>query len=249
MQTLWIFGDSFSQSYGLGESTWTVQLARALGMTLANHSLSGAGQDWIWFQLHQNLDQIQPNDRVYIVLTEPSRYWYWQDYPEITNLNYRGQTILTRQQQQAMESYAVTIQRPQLDWLALEHRLGWLDSQCSRLGIKATILPAFHQYVHDRSRYPNLAWIEGALIDISVGELDLEQPSAEAIYQHWVDTGWRGIDPRFNHMSMTNHHWLAHGLAQGLSRIQGFHQKIVTKKLLQDPLWCQHQLMLAINKQ
>lgn len=243
MNKLWIFGDSFTSRTDKG--TWPALVADQWHLTIMNHSLPGASPDWIWDQLRQQMDQIEPNDRIIVILTEPSRFWYWPEWPEMTNLNNIA-ADLTQGQRRAMESYVLHLQRPQLDCLWLEWRLGWLHDELTRRDQQAMIVMAFDQYVERTERWPRFCWVQGTLIEASTREIAVGQhlnweARPQDILTLWTNAGFRGCDPRIGHVSLSNHQQIAQGLMLDQPRI-AYQQQTVYLTRLEDTEWCQQEL-------
>ena len=87
MNTLWTFGDSFTEGYGcriedeyyknywkLGDKIWPVWLGELLDVNLINCGVGGYSNDMILDSIIDNWLQIKKNDYVFIGFTYPHRF-------------------------------------------------------------------------------------------------------------------------------------------------------------------------------
>lgn len=233
MTTLHIFGDSFSVPfYDQNPRLWTQQLARLLSpqdsepVVINNRSLVGSAQDHTCAELSEAINIIKPDDYVVITLTEPDRYWYFLERPDLSNswiIDIEKQ--LEPEQIKAIELYIKHIQNFYIDQMRTGHRLTWLAYQVARRGLRRpVILQGFPQDLGGGQNLEELLISQGTLFAIQNEEYvgGLEKTLT-----------WRGVDPRYNHLCLINHDVLAHKVfdtlvnGQPLDLKEGFHREII----------------------
>ena len=263
---LYIVGDSFAQPLKEGQTalTWleTVQAKLSLHhgceIEVINKSFYGVAQDFNWFflQLWAEDAAITPNDYVIVVLTHPSRYWFFEDHPDLSN----GQFIIgfdqhvNKTQAAAVEHYIREIQRPTLDCVQMVSRLGWLSNAVSEYQWRRPlVIRGFPFDVFAAGRYSNLNWAQGCLFDIQIGEFE---PDAEL---DRTTEYFQGIDCRYNHLCLSNHKILGERAAQALitdhtlDLTQGYLRNIMPPTADSDPEfaqreWCPDQVELYYQR-
>lgn len=246
-----VVGDSFTVDPMETQDTtmtWLRQTAERMGMTLWNFSQHGVAQDWCFQQLRPGFssaeDAITAEDRIIVVLTHPNRFWFFQDKPNLSNSHIMSmEQHVSKDQNRAVEGFFRHIQRPELDTLQMIMRLGWLAGHVSRLGLaKPLVIRAFGMNVQEAELYPELAWAEGTLFDIQVDEC---WNNLELIGKYF-----KGVDCRYNHMSLRNHKVLADKIVDyfennsPLNLTTGFHKEFIQANSIQDPEFCSQELNL-----
>lgn len=229
MTSLWLIGDSFSAPHHRSSPAWYDHL----GITVENHSLQGACQDWIARRLYDLRHEIMPGDHVIICWTHPNRFWYSLDQPHITNHHIREmRSALGRDLAAAAESYRRYLQRPDLDLQWQTQRLAWISLMLGELDLASLMI--LQCFPGERGpEIPGITWAQGDLFTVSQREFVSSDPQADRIFE--------GIDPRYNHLSLRNHwileqkirDWFDRGEPVDLS--QGFHQRFLDHDLLSDP--------------
>ena len=232
---LWVFGDSFSyqdQQDRQDAPVWPRLVAEQLAgimrrpFNLINHSLLGAGQEYTWYTIRNNLQQIQPTDYVIITLTHAGRKWFYQDMPHLSSafvINF--DEIVGEERARAAELYIKHIQRPEQDFMDMDHRFAWLDWQVKQHGLrKPVILNCFVQDFIEPWPYDGVIMSQGNLFK----DVQQREWAHEAPQEHW-----QGHDLRYMHLTLRNHRVLADKLVRSLWRgldidlTQGFHEKIL----------------------
>lgn len=228
---LWITGDSFSEikNDDVNHNTWPIALAKTLGYDLYNESLAGTAQDWAFLIIKKYKSQITPNDQIIVALTHPSRFWFFEDLPDVSNssiVNFE-EIVNDNDRVAAARYYIRYLQRLNLDCQMLDHRLGWLNNLVLINNWKPPlIILGFNQLI-DEQEYPNLMFSRGSLFDVSKQE---EGAGVEN----------RGWDPRYNHMCISNHAILVEKIVNTLNTgtvlnlTTGFLQNIFNSDLLAD---------------
>lgn len=249
MRTLWIFGDSFSRS-STEPRTWPQLLSQRLGTELVNVSLRGASPDWIIRQYLTALAQIDPEDPVIVLFTNPNRFWFYEDQPDLTNpaitdfAQHRNSD-----QARAAQSYFQYLQRPELDLQWTYYRAMAVSHETQRLNLRRPLLiQAFAQDVSAAEHFHTVAWAQGTLTDLQFREYRDRDSVMASIQRQGVDPVFRGTDCRYNHLCLLNHSVLADKLAQHflsdqpVDLTQGFHEKILDEQWHTDTQWRQDQL-------
>ena len=237
MSKLWIIGDSycFTPPSESNENIWSVSLAKKLNYDLENISSLGTCQDWSMFAINHEKHKITVDDQIVIVLTDPARFWFFEDMPDITNSWITDfDKAVGSDRAKAAEGYFKYIQRPSLDILMLNHRLGWLNNLSSvKKWKKIIVIRGFEQFIPDIEEYTNLQFAIGDLYKVSYNEGVLETA---------------GTDIRFNHLCLSNHKILSDKIANSiisnndLDLTTGFIENIYSKEMLKDPELCKAEL-------
>ena len=243
--TLYIIGDSFSVPPKAGDTTltWPQQVASGLkeqlGHTviLENVSLMGSAQDYCWDVLQQLLEhRIKQDDHIIIALTHPSRFWYLDRMPEMTNANIIDlDSYVTKDEAQAIEYFIRYIQRPRLDLIHINNRMGYLAYQTLKKKLnRPVVIKCFSQDVDQAETWPEINWAKGILMD------DVQQWEFEDIDADLEAKFWYGLDGRYNHMCLSNHKILADKLVHSLltdtapDLTEGFVKGLIKDNALRD---------------
>ena len=247
IRKLWIVGDSFGFApyHDLNENIWSIQLAKKLKCESSNLSGLGTCQDWIMNEINFNKAEITNDDQIVVILTDPARFWFYQDNPWLTNVNiiYFDKIINDQERAKAAEYYIRYIQRPELDTIMLTHQLGWLNNLVSvKNWRKVLIIKGFDMYIPDVHDYTNLDFSVGTLYGVSTGEINKE-------FENY------GVDPRFNHMCLSNHTILTEKIinymltGETLDLTSGFIKNIISTKMLDDTDFVKTELSTAYMEQ
>lgn len=246
MPELYVIGDSFSYLHPDEESQnpriWSVALAKKLKCGLYNSSCAGSSQDWLIDSLYKFKNQITPDDYIVLVLTHPSRFWFFDEYPQLCNpFIIDFDRDITSGQSEAVAAYYKHIQRDTFDQRHQTIRLGNIANLARVNGWRdPVIMFGFETNVLFKEDYPNLKFGNGFLTqDPSVGEL--------SAYKEVLNL-FSGNDPRFNHLCLDNHdilvdklyNTLVHGTKLDLTT--GFIRDIITPNFLEDEQFCREQL-------
>ena len=243
--TLYVIGDSFSVPPKAKDATvtWPQQVARGLkeqlghDVVLENVSLIGCAQDYCWDILQQLLEyRIREDDHIVIALTHPSRFWYLDNMPEMTNANIIDlDSFVTKDEALAIEYYIRYIQRPRLDLIHINNRMGYLAYQVLKKNLnRPIIMKCFSQDVDQASEWQEINWAKGILMD------DVQQWEFEDIDADRDAKFWYGLDSRYNHMCLSNHKILADKLIHSLltdttpDLTEGFVKGLIKDNALRD---------------
>lgn len=252
---LWVFGDSWtSVQSNEPHRVWCRQVAQNLSQQLAqpvqlrNHSLIGCAPDWITEQFLKNTSLMQPEDYCVIVLTSPYRYWYFEDKPSLSNWNIIDfDTVVTKEQAQAVEMYIKHLQRDKIDILHNVNRLGNIAYECAARGLRRPlIIKGFDQDLNVAESYPDLNIAQGYLTKIQYGEYQEQERMAS---NPSVGTNWfMGFDCRYNHLCLSNHDILSAKVTEALIKNRqpdlntGFLEGLIGQHWYQDQEFCQAEL-------
>ena len=247
ISTLYITGDSFSQIIpdDVNDQVWPIQLARIINAKLQNTSCYGVSQDWNWSILEDWSDKITSDDQLIVVLTDPGRFWFIEDKPELSNSwiveSEFEKLIGNIEIKKAIEYYIQYIQRPKIDCRFLMCRLGWLNNLV-RINNwkKPLILLAFDQFIPNLQHYPDLTIVPGNLMHVSHAETDINDP---------ID--YKFVDTRHNHFTLSNHTILATKIGKFLTTGEeidlksGFIKNVYTQTAINNPDFVKNELSLA----
>ena len=243
--TLYVIGDSFSvpPKPENTTATWPQQVARGLkeqlghDVVLENVSLMGCAQDYCWDILQQLLEyRIREDDHIVIALTHPSRFWYLDNMPEMTNANIIDlDSFVTKDEALAIEYYIRYIQRPRLDLIHINNRMGYLAYQVLKKNLnRPIIMKCFSQDVDQAETWQEINWAKGILMD------DVQQWEFEDVEADRGAKFWYGLDSRYNHMCLSNHKILADKLIHSLltdtspDLTEGFVKGLIKDNALKD---------------
>jgi hypothetical protein len=259
-QKLWIFGDSFAAMHiNSPERIWQRQLGRQMSersgkpVELRVHGLPGSSQDWALQQFVLNADAISEHDRVIFIATTPSRYWYFQDRPALSNWNILDfDEACTEEQARAVELHIKHIQRLELDILQCASRMGLLAYEAHRRGLPPImILPVVEMLAGDAEDYPDLIWGIGNLSRIQFDEY-ANPTEALRRNEQGIPGYFLGVDCRYGHLCLRNHDILAEKLLEGLESNtrpdlnKGFHRHFITPEWHKDQALIDSELNLDL---
>jgi hypothetical protein len=254
--TLYVIGDSFSVPPKPEDATltWPQQVARGLkeqlghDVVLENLSIMGCAQDYAWDVLQQLLEyRIKEDDHVIIALTHPSRFWYLDRMPEMTNSNIIDlDSYVTKDEANAIEYYIRYIQRPRLDLIHINNRMGYLAYQVLKKKLnRPVIMKCFGQDVDQADEWAEINWAKGVLMD-DVQQWEFENADADRDAKFWY-----GLDGRYNHMCLSNHKILADKLVHSLltdttpDLTEGFVKGLIKHNALKDDDFVSKELDVA----
>lgn len=243
--TLYIIGDSFAVPNPLEDAIkiWTEQVADGLSLHLGtevlleNHSRMGVSQDYCWEFLQMLLEyKISPDDYLIVALTHPSRFWFLEDAPELSNSSIVDlDEHCSRDEAKAIEYFIRYIQRPRLDLIFINNRMGYLAYQIQKKKLRRPIvIKCFGQDIDQAETWSEINWAKGILMD-DVQRLEFEDIDCDK------DAGfWMGLDSRYNHLCLSNHKILADKLTHSLitdtapDLTEGFLKGLIKKNALRD---------------
>ncbi|MEY4331374.1 MAG: hypothetical protein RLZZ196_112 [Bacteroidota bacterium] len=212
---LFIFSDSFG-AYPPGDSIdnyWMTLLAKHFKCQLYIGGGIGSSQDYCFSKIADNRDFITQDDQIIVLLTEPSRFWFYEPIPEISNVN-----VINIDQQlppgfgTAAINYFSYLYRPQLGDMWEENRLAWLNN-LSRIQQwrKPIIISCFRNLEYDMKQFDFLDIVEGNLLNVSHAEFtdSTIEKSLIKINDDFetldTNTIFFGMDARGCHLCFSNH--------------------------------------------
>ena len=232
MNNLWVIGDSYSYTTMFNhENVWVNQLTKKLNYQLKNLSMAGCSQDYICQTLLDCSSKIKKDDQIIIVLTGPNRFWFFEEFPDITHShNSHVKEVVGNNRAKAAEMYFQFIQRPQLDILHTTLRLSWLNHMTVTYGWKKPLVILGFKQEIGNCEYPDLIFSNGSLTE-HVSQMEQVDPEADLFI---------GADPRYNHMILKNHNVLTDKIYDALTKnksldlTEGFYKNILTTDSLYD---------------
>lgn len=260
MTRLFIVGDSFSvppKPEDKSKKSWTHLVQSALSNHLGheveyiNCSLMGSSQEWAWKFLQMWLDNdATAEDYIVVCLTHPSRVWFFEDNPALTNANIIDlDQHVDKEQARAVELYLKHIQRPEIDIQNVNNRMAYVAYQVLKQSLKKPLfIKCFRQDLAQSVDWPEIAVANGILMDdVQYWEFADVDADRDATY-------WHGLDCRYNHLCLSNHVVLADKIAdyfindQPVDLTQGFHRGLLKADSLTDLDFCRKELdMLTLN--
>lgn len=245
-----VVGDSFSVEPMEKEDaamTWPREAADRLGLELWNLSQHGVAQDWCFQQLRAGfhaLDAITAQDRIIVVLTHPNRFWFLEKYPNLSNSHIIGmEQHVSKEQNRAIQGFMQYIQRPELDTLHMVFRLGWLAGYVAKLNLPPPLMiRAFGMNIQEAETHAGMSWAQGTLFDIQANEFQDPETTTHDYF--------RGVDCRYNHLSLRNHKIMADKVvdyfenSEALDLSTGFHKGFIEPKSKLDPEFCSKEFNL-----
>ena len=205
MSTLWVFGDSYTQhSESNQEVCWTYQLAKKLGVkTYHNRSQYGVSNEYICSGFEEVGEKIKPTDFVVLIVTWKGRQWFFEELPEISNLNMMSNGVIDKnygkQYTKAVKQFEKYLDRDYLVNIRLNWYYGYLNFIETHFP-NILIIPGFDNGMHSDYNFQ----VEGNLY--SIGYNEFETPS---IGEKIFTKKWGSLDRRVGHMSNENHKILA----------------------------------------
>jgi len=250
---LFVVGDSFMVP-PLNEEIkpWWIQqaadeLSRLSGKTVEvdTKAVMGSAQDFSCFLLHQLYSgRITPDDYLIIGLTHPNRQWYFETQPDVSNHHLTDlDEFVTKDQAKAIMGFIQYIQRPLLDTLHLQNRMAYVAYQTRRQKLRRPlVIKCFDQTVAQAGQFKELNWANGNLMDhIQVHEFWDPLLDENQVY-------WKGIDPRYNHMCLSNHNILGPRAGQALHNdttldlVDGYMKGIIQADSINDRAWIEREI-------
>lgn len=213
MSNLWVFGDSYTQhSQSNQEDFWTFKLAKKLGVeTYHNWSQYGVSNEYISEGFTRYGNEINQDDFLIFIITWKSRHWFFEERPEVSNLNMMSNGVILKdygkQYEQAVKHFEKYLDSERLANIKLNWYYGYLNFIESHFP-NTLIIPGFDNNLHRSFNFQ----VEGNLFPI--GEREFETPK---IGKTIFEKKWGNLDRRTGHMSNANHKILAEKVFQTLT--------------------------------
>jgi hypothetical protein len=189
---LWLFGDSFtSQAINNSEQCWPNLLATKLGISeYENFAECGVSNDWIFYMLTSNINNLEVDDFVVVQTTQKHRQWFFENQPTIANYWIKDfSKFVTAEQSLAVDKYVEHLQTDKLDDVRWVQFSLALERLAQLLPVNMLVLPGFN----------SVNGVIGTLVDTSENEFVTANGA-----QKYFDNN-DGKDPRNNHLSTENH--------------------------------------------
>lgn len=251
MSKLYIVGDSFVSAEPGGrdqEKTWWYQLAQKLQCTgLTNWSMIGSSQEYAWYMLQLQMEQITPDDYLMIVATHPSRRWWAISDPTLGKVSFlQDAGHIDSNIAKTAELWERYVQTPQLDSMAALQRLGWLSAVTSIKEWRAPlVIFGFDQLIPGYTDFKNIKFSKGSLTE-NVSNLEVLGGHNDDAYNKLM----QGIDPRYNHLCLRNHSVMLEKIYntfntdQELDLTTGFERDILTNESFTNNAFVERELDL-----
>lgn len=250
MPKLFVIGDSFTslstEEEYRNHRLWTIQLSKKLKSDLFCWGCPGSSQDWLMTALHNSKNEITSEDYLVLVFTHPTRFWFFDDQPDICNpFIDEFDHIVGYERAQAVINYYKYIQRDSLDLLHQEARLGCIANMSRVRGWRNPVIINAFETDYLQNDFTNLTIAKGSLTQ---GPSQKELEDYTTIMNIFTEIR----DPRYNHLCLDNHDVLADKLYETLVNnveldlTQGFFEGIIKKDFLNDQEFCESQLNLNI---
>ena len=193
---LWIFGDSYSietqeqdkQLQNHYDENWIDYVSNGLkDQDVRVYSQHGASNDFIFDGLLQYANDFKSGDYAVVQLTAPSRKWFFEDDPQLSNI-VQSDGYPHKWQKKAVDSYLANLQNDRLDniqYTAYIYAINFITSM--RQDVRMVVLPGF-------------APVPGVIGNLTTNICNHELSNPEEFFK----TNNR-CDPRLNHMSPKNH--------------------------------------------
>jgi hypothetical protein len=189
MKKLWIFGDSYAADYGVEES-WFNILGDMLGCEVVNRGLPGVDNTWIINQFQENMNDMNVDDYVITMLTDPQRFWLFENVPNLSNWYSidkdfwkLAQEAVTKDESEAAKKFT---------------RYLWNE----KIAVTIYKMSLYYAMSHPNSRvlqnFFEIDGVKGSMIDISRNE-----HTGNTIEEKYANA--QKVDDRPNHMSLSNH--------------------------------------------
>jgi hypothetical protein len=205
MSTLWVFGDSYTHhSESNQEVCWTYQLAKKLGVkTYYNRSQYGVSNEYICSGFEEVGEKIKPTDFIILIVTWKGRQWFFEERPEISNLNMMSHGLIDKeygkQYTKAVKQFEKYLDNDRLVNIKLTWYYGYLNFIETHFP-NTLIIPGFDNGMHSDYNFQ----VEGNLY--SIGKNEFETP---AIGDKIFTKKWASLDRRVGHLAKENHKILA----------------------------------------
>jgi len=202
MSNLWVFGDSYTvHSDKNKDLLWPSKLAKKLDVkNFNNWSQYGVSNEYIssGFNLHSR--NIQKDDYIIFIVTWKGRNWFFEDHPEMSNLNMVNSDAIVnkkygREAKKAVKYFEQYLESERLANIKLQWYYGYLQ-YLETIFPNLMIIPAFNNEFH----YDNNFEVKGTLFDIGFDEYKTEEIGEEIFLKKW-----KRFDMRAGHMSVVNH--------------------------------------------
>lgn len=213
MADLYLYGDSFAVDW---QVPWGWMRRFANEMRVDNcyvQACAGTNNEWILKTFRD--DAHKPGDIVVMILTEPSRTWFYEDQPHLSNLasiiNTKEAEHLRKKDKQKYEAiigYYEHIHRDDIVELRTEMMIDFIKVKAIEREVHLQIIPAFMMNGID--------WTD---LNPCYGNLTMFVCDGEfANYNDiskWYD---QSIDTRANHMTLENHKILSDKLVERFTK-------------------------------
>ena len=228
-----------------------------MNMKVVNCSGMGTSQDFAVQQLMGLIHLFTPNDKILWLLTNASRFWFFDNRPKLTNINIINiDDEMNQDEQDAVKGYMTQLQRPPLDLLWQDQRLGWLSAQAKQIGMQAPqIVLGFPRVMPNDREMFDLFFTHERLDNLRISKGDMlnnvEAPEMIAYAENnfYESAVWKGYDCRYNHIVKSNHDIMLERILTAFTKDKpvdlitpGWTTKVIDENTIQDPEFIKKEL-------
>ena len=205
---LWVFGDSYSMTWDHVPSTWISQLKNHLNVGIVNFSTGGSSLGYTYEKFNEHRSDINDDDIVIIVATDLDRQNFFP-----TNHGLSSPSNLTSVNSPSMvayQQYFDHLNNQSNNEINFINFLYNVKSVKDSKNIKILVISGFYNTCllidKIKNNFPGLLFSLGYLTNISISEID------EPIFLSILKT----VDPRYNHLCLSNHSILTEKIINSL---------------------------------
>lgn len=212
MKNLWVYGDSFAVDW---QVPWGWLPVFAGQMDIDNcyvQACAGTNNEWIVKTFGD--DNHQPGDIVVLFLTEPSRQWFFETKPHLSNLvsilKTRDADIVkreTKEKYDAIMAFYEHLYRDDLTEFRLQMMTDFIRVKSIEREVHLQVIPCFMM---------NLDWTD---LNPTIGNMTNQICDSEFKRYNDIQTWYdQSIDTRANHMTFENHKIFADKLVERFTK-------------------------------
>lgn len=198
------------------------------------HAKHGTSIEWAVHQYYTKVrPQIKPEDCLLWVVTAPSRRWFFEDHPELSNIwmNFDGVSALSPQQRKAIDYYKKYLSSEHTSESYLQAMSSAISYDIIAIGASVIQAPGFVKFspkpgdmTSEKLFNPYVA-VHGSMESIGTYNFINEYDHVED-HDRWIVAAGKqqkdmvvdtGIDNRLNHISWKNHKELANRLYESFA--------------------------------
>ena len=201
MSKLWVFGDSYCLpnmvTHEWKSTPWPNLLGKNLGVSsIEIHAQYGVSNNYISYLLRENFYRIEPTDKIVIVTTMINRNWWFKDHPHLTNHNAVDNSLLTKNQRNAITQYLLEVSSNEFNSIiSMENMMAWCRITANKINVPIAIIAGF-EAINDHTSVGSLF------------EVDWKEHGSFEKKQMFLDTH-NMRDPKDCHLHPDNHVILA----------------------------------------
>ena len=256
---LYIVGDSFTEPPRKEDNyqPWFSRLGTEMNLEVVNCSGMGTSQDFALQQLSGVMHHMTKDDKILWLLTHAARFWFFDNRPRLTNANIMNiDEEMTKDEEVAVRQFMLQIQRPPLDLLWQDTRLGWLSAHAKRIGMQAPqIVQGFPRVIPQDREMFDIFFSHEQLDNLRISKGDLlnhvEAPEMIGFKsgEGYESAVWQGYDCRYNHLVKSNHDILLERMITAYDKdlpvdllTPGWTTAVIDEETIKDPVFIEKEL-------